>query len=372
LKCKVNRGRWIVLSLFLLVVSFSMTVFAEGETNVEEKIDLNESGNYKIEFEEPECVYTYTGLEIEPAVRVFLVDEEEENEDLSAETNADDKKKCEVLSECYYVEYQNNINAGTATVSVTGIEEKGYTGTISEEFEISAKSLENAKISMSSNELSYDGNAKEPEVTVILDDIQLQKGIDYDVSYYDNLEVGDACVKIEGKGNYKDTLSKEFKIVVAKATISTKAYYNKIKISWKKVEGASGYAVYRSTSEKGKYTRIATVKPDKLSYENTKLTTGKTYYYKVRAFRTVNGKNVYGTYSGIKKQRVQPVKATLEKLTRESTTSLKISWKKVSGASGYAVYRSKTEKGGYERIKTIKGSSNISYTDKGLTCGRTY
>lgn len=71
-----------------------------------------------------------------------------------------------------------------------------------------------------------------------------------------------------------------------------------IKVVWKRVSSAYGYSLYRSTKEDGKYTRIrSTVKT---SYTDTKQKTGKTYYYKVKTYKYVNGKRVYSLFSAAK------------------------------------------------------------------------
>ena len=65
-------------------------------------------------------------------------------------------------------------------------------------------------------------------------------------------------------------------------------------LKWKKVSGAKGYVVYRATSKSGKYKAVSTIKKGStVSYINKKLTSKKTYYYKVRAYRTENGKRIY-------------------------------------------------------------------------------
>ncbi len=74
-----------------------------------------------------------------------------------------------------------------------------------------------------------------------------------------------------------------------------------IRVAWKKVDGASGYEVYRSTSKKGRYTRVKTIaKGGTLSFTDKKLSKNKGYYYRVRAYRKVGGKKVYSAYSGVK------------------------------------------------------------------------
>lgn len=71
-------------------------------------------------------------------------------------------------------------------------------------------------------------------------------------------------------------------------------------LTWKKINGATGYVVYRATSKSGTYKAVKTItKATTVSYKDAKLTKNKTYYYKVRAYRTVNKKKVYAPYSNI-------------------------------------------------------------------------
>jgi fibronectin type 3 domain-containing protein len=74
-------------------------------------------------------------------------------------------------------------------------------------------------------------------------------------------------------------------------------------LEWSKVKGADGYQVYASDSQNGTYTRIKITKGTGATDES--LLTGKTRYYKVRAYRKVNGKAVYGSFSKIKKVTVK-------------------------------------------------------------------
>ena len=57
-----------------------------------------------------------------------------------------------------------------------------------------------------------------------------------------------------------------------------------IKVSWKKIEGVTNYEVYRATSKTGKYTKLVTT--TSTSYTAKSLTSGKTYYFKVRGYKT--------------------------------------------------------------------------------------
>ncbi|MGN0654622.1 MAG: fibronectin type III domain-containing protein [Oscillospiraceae bacterium] len=87
-----------------------------------------------------------------------------------------------------------------------------------------------------------------------------------------------------------------------KVTAGTK----KASLSWNKQTGASGYVVYMATSKNGTYKKVATVKGGtKTSYTKTGLTKGKTYYFKVRAYKTVDGTNIYGAYSAVKSAKIK-------------------------------------------------------------------
>jgi lactocepin len=81
-----------------------------------------------------------------------------------------------------------------------------------------------------------------------------------------------------------------------KAAVNSKS---KITVSWKQVSGADGYEIRRATSKSGSYKKVGDVKGDTVKFANTKLTADKTYYYKVRAYITVDEKKVYGKYTAV-------------------------------------------------------------------------
>ena len=88
------------------------------------------------------------------------------------------------------------------------------------------------------------------------------------------------------------------KPVPAKTSVKAKNLKGKkAQVSWKKVDGASGYTVYRAAG-KGSYKAVKTVKSGKtVKFTNKSLKKGTTYKYKVKAHRTVKGKKIYGSYS---------------------------------------------------------------------------
>jgi hypothetical protein len=70
------------------------------------------------------------------------------------------------------------------------------------------------------------------------------------------------------------------------------------------VDGASGYRVFRATSKDGSYTRIKSISGGStVTISDTSATSGKTYYYKVRAYRTIDNKDVLSEFSEIKSKK---------------------------------------------------------------------
>lgn len=83
----------------------------------------------------------------------------------------------------------------------------------------------------------------------------------------------------------------------------------KVRLTWKKVSGSSGYHIYRKASKNAKWKKIADVKPGKASYIDKKAGSGKTYSYRIRAYKkgTDKDKNVVvnGIYSAVKKAAIR-------------------------------------------------------------------
>lgn len=104
-------------------------------------------------------------------------------------------------------------------------------------------------------------------------------------------------------GQYKGTTKKvTFTSNLKKPTLTAKAYSGrKIKLTWSKVSGANGYRVYIYDKSKKKYICRLTKKSSVKSVTHQGLKAGKTYMYKVRAYRMVNGKTVYSPYSSVRK-----------------------------------------------------------------------
>ena len=97
--------------------------------------------------------------------------------------------------------------------------------------------------------------------------------------------------------SYSDVLySKSAGVKQPSVTLKNKS--RKITVSYKKLSGVSGYEIYRSTKKSSGYSMIKRTTSTK--YTTGKLTKNTKYYFKVRAYKTINGERIYGKYSTVK------------------------------------------------------------------------
>ncbi|MGN0468538.1 MAG: fibronectin type III domain-containing protein [Acutalibacteraceae bacterium] len=129
-------------------------------------------------------------------------------------------------------------------------------------------------------------------------------------------------------------------------------------LKWTKVSGATTYTV--SYSKDGKKWTKVTVKTN--SAKISKLTANTTYYFKVAAVKS----KVAGPDSSTVKTATAVAKVTGLKASKTTGTTVKLTWTKVSGASGYEVYRNG------KKVGTIKKGSTVTFTDSKLKKNTTY
>ena len=180
---------------------------------------------------------------------------------------------------------------------------------------------------------------------------KLVKNTDYTVSYSKNTAIGQASVKITGKGLYKGTKTVNFNIrpaTVTKLKVSSTGEKS-VKLSWKKVTGADSYAIYRYDNTSKKWQRIKTVKA--VSFTDSGLARAKGYSYKVKAVKKSGGKEYISvSYSKAVEAVTKPAKASCTAKSAGSG-SIEVSWKAVGGASGYEIYSSSN---GSDYVKSAK------------------
>ncbi len=134
--------------------------------------------------------YVYEGVQKKPGVREVAVG------------------SIIVPTQGFTTTYGDNINAGTATVTVTG--QGNYQDTKTVTFDIEQKAMENSMIALSNYEYTYNGEIQKPEVTVRDGETTLLLDTDYTLLNNGGKTVGAYDVTITGKGNYKGTASKTY------------------------------------------------------------------------------------------------------------------------------------------------------------------
>lgn len=148
--------------------------------------------------------------------------------------------------------------------------------------------------------------------------------------------------------------------------------YNSVSLKWNQVLCATGYKIYRATSKDGEYKQIATIgKSATTKYTDKGLKLGTTYYYKIAAYYKTSSQYNTGKTKMIAQVKVSTA-APAPTAKKASSGKIKISWKKVTKAAGYQVFRSTSKNGTYKNVKTIKNGSTVSFTNSGLSRNKTY
>ena len=313
----------------------------------ESKIDLSSATVNSIDSQ------TYTGSSIEPSVTVTL------------------NGKTLKLNEDYTLTYSNNVNVGTATITINGI--GNYTGSKKINFNIVPKKLDISSATVNSiSSKTYTGSSIKPSVTVKLNNKTLKLNTDYKVSYSNNKNIGTAKILIKGIGEYEGEKTVTFNIIPPKVTNlkSSKKTYNSITLSWDKIDNVTGYKVYRYDVKTESYKLIKTISnASTTSYTNSKLTSATKYLYKVRSYKIVNNKTHNGDYSSSLAATTKPPTPTV-KLTSPSTKKIKLTWTNISSrTTGYNIYMATSKNGTY---KNIGSTSKKSFTKGSLKKGKTY
>ena len=161
--------------------------------------------------------------------------------------------------------------------------------------------MQGAKVKVQRTTVTYNGKAQNPAVIVTgYSGARLKKGIDYTVSYKNNIKPGIAAVTVKGTGAAKTEVKKAtFKIAPKKMILRTaKAGRKNITVTWKKGSYITGYNVQYSLNKSfrsAKNSRVAKDKTTKAVIRNLK--SKRKYYVRVRAYKKVGRITIYGSWS---------------------------------------------------------------------------
>ncbi len=137
-------------------------------------------------------------------------------------------------------------------------------------------------------------------------------------------------------------------------------------LKWNAVSGAAEYEVYRARSKNGDYIKYSTVTGT--SYTNTSyIENGNTYYYKVRALDANGTAGAWSSIVSVTYKQTLPAPTVTGGNDAQGRPTL--TWKAVTGAAKYEVYRARSKDGDYIKYSTVTGTSytNTSYIENGNT-----
>lgn len=285
----------------------------------------------------------------------------------------------------YRIAYKNNKKIGTATVTLTAVKYAAYVnkndwrgnykGTTTLTFDILPGAPKNAFYTTSGTTALLRWNAgKYVERYVIYKSTDgetwervastknlsytvknLKKNVDYQFRVATSATGLDANGKSKSFEAYTDVHNLK---PVVEVSYSSKG---KPVLKWNDLYNTK-YTVYRATSKNGKYSKLGTTSGGQ--YTNSSASAGRTYYYKVVAKRGTASRT-----SNICEATVRCSAPTITVKRQTTTGKPVVTWKKISGAVKYQVYRSFTGKNNsYEMIGTVKGTS---YTDKAALADQT-
>ncbi|MBR1629927.1 MAG: fibronectin type III domain-containing protein [Lachnospiraceae bacterium] len=285
----------------------------------------------------------------------------------------------------YSVEYDNNVDAGTATVAITG--EGDYEGEATASFSIE-KATPKIKVSAVNDDEKTISSIKvgEEATAICIDSLEPNEEDedaedirDYNITFSsssskiftvsaDGEIVGKSAgtAKLIAKVTYdSDTETRNFKedsvstsltvkAVAPSAPTGVKAAKAKKKgiiISWNKVSGADGYYLYRT--DKGTKKAYKDIKTN--SYTDTSVTEGTTYTYSVKAYKGSLSSSASSNVSCMA-PLATPKAPTL---TNPKAGVLQVKWAKNKNVSGYQIQ--------YANNKSFKKAASVNITKNSTT-----
>ena len=279
-----------------------------------------------------------------------------------------------------WVDTLGRVMGSAATLSVTAEENASYTGRVIDGYGNRAvvvfhvltdqASLADAQITLSQTHYPFDGKAKKPAVTVVLKGKTLTAGRDYTVSYKNNVDPGIATVTVKGR-TVKG--SKEVNFTIGSMAQTPVASVDEIVVAVGKTANftVSGSHTPLSASGENKAIATATISEQTITVKGAKVGTYKLTVkaaandvYEAAAVKSKSGNDIVTIY-------VVPGK-TASVTTANANKGIKVTWKKVTGATGYVIKR-QAGSGALTTVKTITSGSTLTYTDaKANTNGTKY
>ena len=331
----------------------------------ESKIDLSSASSNNIDD------VTYTGNPIEPNVVLTL-----DNKTLK-------------LDEDYTITYSNNTSVGTGEIIINGINR--YTGTKTISFKINPQTISNVSLnSKTINSITfswdkidnitgyevykYDEFSNTYTLLDTISDNSINTYTDKNLTSASTYNYAIRAYKVIDKttyyGNYSNIFTDSTKVNKVTNLKLDVRNATSLQISWDKVDNVDGYRIYRLDPSTNVYTLVDTIYGENItSYTHDSRVSATSYYYRVKAFKYLNGMNRYSDYSSTLKATTKPLQPVVS-LSSTKTKYINLSWTKISKrTTGYEIYMSTSKNGTYTLVGT---TSNKSFSKGNLTKGKTY
>lgn len=221
------------------------------------------------------------------------------------------------------------------------------------------KDMSKAEVTLSTTKYTYDGKMKSPKIEIVDEWKLLEEGRDYKVTRPSGrTKIGRYTYKITYMGDYKGSSTASFTIGPKNTTeVRTSLYgHDDVKVSWNKVSGATGYKVYYRKSTSGNYTYLGRTTSN--YYKKSGLTDGAKYYFKVTAYKTING---YRCENGGKTDSIYTLKKIATPEVEPIERKVRVRWENIPGESGYQISKS-TSSTGTNIISNYKTTSGTTKT----------
>lgn len=152
-------------------------------------------------------------------------------------------------------------------------------------------------ITSSIKQRTYNGRSQKPSIKLILNNKLLKMNADYSINYKNNKKPGKASIIIKGKRNYYGTKNLNFYIAPKAPTIRSLSCYKKKSLSLriKKAFSSSGYQFTYSLSRTFKNKKTTNFSGTSKTINH--LSSNKIYYIKIRAYKKIGRKKIFGPYS---------------------------------------------------------------------------
>ena len=200
-KVVVKEGSKVLTKNVDYTVSYSNNIKV-GTASVKITGKGSYKGSYTVNFKILPCAISKAGIR-------KIIDQRYNGNEIKPSVSLTYKYKTLKKGTDYTVSYSNNINAGTATVTITGI--GSYEGTASTTFQIKPRSLREITARKISTQ-EYTGQEITPKLNLTYKGKTLTENVDYVAVYSNNIEPGNGVVNIQGKGNFTEQRKLVFSI----------------------------------------------------------------------------------------------------------------------------------------------------------------